>query len=114
MILDSQEGTNAILIDFNESKFTSLVIHIPSNSNEIACRWYNGEGSEDKGQLILAVDSGQSSNDTWIQCGMAAKLIVVQVRKPDNGGFGAGFEAVWLRGTLTKDVCLREMTQRSI
>ena len=26
--------------------------------------------------------------------GMAAKLLFVQVRKPDNGGFGTGFEAV--------------------
>jgi hypothetical protein len=47
---------------------------------------------------------------TW----MAAKLLFVQVRKPNSGGFGAGFEAVGLRGMLTRDICLREMIQRSI
>jgi hypothetical protein len=46
--------------------------------------------------------------------GLASKLLFVQVRKPNNGGFGAGFKVVWLRGILMKDVYLREMIQNSI
>jgi hypothetical protein len=38
---------------------------------------------------------------------MAAKLLLAQLRKPDDCGFGAGFEATMLLcGMLTRDICL--------
>ncbi len=35
-----------------------FVAHVPSNCNEVACRGFDGEGSENDNQLILAVNPG--------------------------------------------------------
>ena len=87
MILDSKRGANAILIDLDESGFTLFVIHVSHDVKEINCRGFNGEGSINDNLLAKAAILVEST-------GMAAKLLLVQVRKPNNCGFGAGFEAM--------------------
>ena len=62
MILDSERGANAILIDLDESGFTLFVAHISRDGNEVTCRGFNRKGLINDNQLMLAVDSGQSSN----------------------------------------------------
>ena len=56
MILDTERGANAILVDLDESGFTLFVIHVSQDGNEITCRGYSGERSINDNQLILAVN----------------------------------------------------------
>ena len=93
MVLDSIGVANALLVDFNESRFALIIIHVSRNGNEIACRESNGNGCRDDNQFILLSIPARAATSfefSW----MAAKLRFVQARKPDNCcGFGVGFEA---------------------
>jgi len=62
MILDSKGGTNAILGDLDENGFTLFVAHVSHDGNEVPCRGFNRKGSINDNQLMLAVNSGKSSN----------------------------------------------------
>ena len=62
MVLDNIGVANALLVDFNESRFAPVIIHVSRNGNEIACRGLNGNGCKDDNQFIFAVDSRQSSD----------------------------------------------------
>ena len=62
MILDSERGTNAIFVDLDESGFTLFVAHVSCNGNEVTCHGFNRKGPINDNQLMLAVNSGQSSN----------------------------------------------------